>query len=61
VCFLLLPAFAYGSLVIADGCAISCLGQDNPSDSCIVGDVKNIFEGDLGDHDGPYAGITTEC
>ena len=39
----------------------NCLGQDNPSDSCIVGDVKNIFEGDLDNHDGPYAGITMGC
>jgi hypothetical protein len=39
----------------------NCLGQDNPSDSCTVGDVKNIFEGNLGDHDGPYAGITMGC
>ena len=36
-------------------------GQDNPSDLCIVGDVDNIFEGRLADHDGPYAGITMGC
>jgi hypothetical protein len=33
-------------------------GQDNPSRLCIVGDVGNIFEGNLTHHDGPYAGIT---
>ena len=32
-------------------------GQDNPSTQCIVGDVPNIFEGNLHDHDGPYNGI----
>lgn len=39
----------------------ACPGQDNPSNLCIVGDVENIFEGHLGDHDGPYAGITMGC
>ena len=37
------------------------LGQDNPSTGCIVGDVPNIFEGDLSDHDGPYNGVTMGC
>ncbi|KZP12704.1 alpha/beta-hydrolase [Athelia psychrophila] len=32
----------------------SCPGQDNPSTSCIVGAVPNIFDGDESDHDGPY-------
>jgi len=36
----------------------NCPGQDNPSTLCIVGDVPNIFEGNEGDHDGPYNGIT---
>jgi hypothetical protein len=36
-------------------------GQDNPSTLCIVGDVPNIFDGDLDNHDGPYAGITMGC
>ncbi|KIL69048.1 hypothetical protein M378DRAFT_118906 [Amanita muscaria Koide BX008] len=39
----------------------SCSGQDNPSTSCIVGDVPNIFEGYEPDHDGPYNGITMGC
>ena len=37
------------------------LGQDNPSNLCIVGDVPNILEGKLSDHGGPYAGITMGC
>ena len=37
------------------------LGQDNPSKECIVGDVPNIFDGDLSNHDGPYNGITMGC
>jgi hypothetical protein len=40
---------------------VSCPGQDNPSTECIVGDVPNIFDGDLSDHDGPYNGITMGC
>ncbi|KAI0067074.1 lipase [Artomyces pyxidatus] len=35
-----------------------CPGQDNPSDLCIVGDVSNVFEGSISDHDGPYDGVT---
>lgn len=34
------------------------VGQDNTSTECIVGDVPNIFDGDLSNHDGPYNGIT---
>ncbi|KAN0121614.1 Alpha/Beta hydrolase fold [Russula decolorans] len=47
--------------ILDSGAWDACPGQDNPSDSCIVGDVKNIFEGDLRDHGGPYAGITMGC
>jgi len=39
----------------------NCPGQDNPSNLCIVGDVPNIFESNIGNHDGPYAGITMGC
>ncbi|KAH7908319.1 Alpha/Beta hydrolase protein [Hygrophoropsis aurantiaca] len=39
----------------------SCPGQDNPSTQCIVGDVPNIFDGDLSDHDGPYNGVEMGC
>ena len=37
------------------------IGQDNPDDRCIVGDVPNIFDGDESDHDGPYDGIEMGC
>jgi hypothetical protein len=30
------------------------LGQDNENTECSTGDVPNIFEGDLSDHDGSY-------
>ncbi|TCD68029.1 hypothetical protein EIP91_011640 [Steccherinum ochraceum] len=36
---------------------VSCPGQDNTSDECIVGDVPNIFVGDEDNHDGPYDGV----
>ncbi|KAJ7272670.1 alpha/beta-hydrolase [Mycena haematopus] len=39
----------------------ACPGQDNPSDLCSTGDVPNIFEGDTGDHDGPYDGVEMNC
>jgi hypothetical protein len=32
----------------------ACPGQDNPSALCIVGDVPNVFDGDIFDHLGPY-------
>jgi len=37
---------------------VSCLGQDNPSKECTVGDVPNIFDGKFNDHDGLYDGVT---
>jgi len=40
---------------------VSCPGQDNTSDECTVGDVPNIFESDLDNHDGPYDGVTMGC
>ncbi|EIW87351.1 lipase [Coniophora puteana RWD-64-598 SS2] len=39
----------------------SCPGQDNDSGECIVGDVGNIFDGDLDNHSGPYNGVTMGC
>ena len=36
-------------------------GQDNPSKSCIVGDVPSVLKGDEGDHDGPYNGVVMGC
>ena len=34
------------------------VGQDNTNSNCIVGEVKNIFEGKVKDHVGPYDGVT---
>ncbi|TDL25796.1 lipase [Rickenella mellea] len=39
----------------------ACPGQDNTSDLCTVGDVPNIFVSSLGDHTGPYDGVTIGC
>ncbi|KAN0132755.1 alpha/beta-hydrolase [Lactarius tabidus] len=53
---------ASGEVHITDsGTWENCSGQDNPSTLCVVGDVPNIFDGDLDNHDGPYAGITMGC
>ncbi|KAF9443746.1 lipase class 3 family protein [Macrolepiota fuliginosa MF-IS2] len=43
------------------GAWLSCPGQDNTSTQCIVGDVPNIFDGNVSDHGGPYNGITMGC
>lgn len=39
----------------------ACPGQDNPSTQCIVGDVSEIWDGHVSDHDGPYNGIKMGC
>ncbi|KAF8704510.1 hypothetical protein AX14_013931 [Amanita brunnescens Koide BX004] len=39
----------------------ACPGQDNPSTLCIVGDVPEIYDGNVTDHDGPYNGVTMGC
>ncbi|KDQ61915.1 hypothetical protein JAAARDRAFT_172360 [Jaapia argillacea MUCL 33604] len=39
----------------------ACPGQDNESDLCIVGDVPEIWDGDISNHDGPYNGVTMGC
>ncbi|KAF9224200.1 alpha/beta-hydrolase [Gyrodon lividus] len=39
----------------------ACPGQDNPSTQCIVGDVPEIWDGDLSNHDGPYNGVEMGC
>jgi len=39
----------------------ACPGQDNPSTECIVGDVPEIWDGSLSDHDGPYNGVEMGC
>jgi len=38
-----------------------CPGQDNDSTLCSTGDVPTIFQGDVGDHAGPYDGVTMGC
>jgi len=40
---------------------VQCPGQDNTDARCTVGDVKNIFEGSVPDHSGPYDGIIMGC
>lgn len=40
---------------------VSCPGQDNSNTQCIVGDVPNIFDGNISDNYGPYNGITISC
>ena len=53
---------ASGEIHIEDSNAFdSCPGQDNTSKSCIVGEVSNLFESDVSDHDGPYDGVTMGC
>ncbi|KAJ7915125.1 alpha/beta-hydrolase [Mycena leptocephala] len=39
----------------------TCPGEDNTSDLCTTGDVSNIFEGETGDHVGPYGGVRMTC
>jgi len=43
--------------IMDDNTWVACPGQDNPSTKCSTGDVPNIFEGDLSNHDGPYVGV----
>jgi len=38
-----------------------CPGQDNTDSQCSIGDVPNILVGDVGDHSGPYDGVTIGC
>jgi hypothetical protein len=47
--------------IMDDNDWVACPGQDNPSTECSTGDVPNIFEGNLSDHDGPYDGVTMGC
>ena len=37
------------------------IGQDNTRTECTVGDVSNIFDGELSNHGGPYNGVTMGC
>ncbi|KAI0339402.1 alpha/beta-hydrolase [Trametopsis cervina] len=43
------------------GDLVSCPGQDNTNSDCIAGAVSTVFDGSIGDHDGPYAGVTMGC
>ena len=47
--------------IVDDGNWMACPGQDNPDTLCSVGDVPNIFDGDLNDHPGPYGGVIMKC
>ncbi|TDL26724.1 alpha/beta-hydrolase [Rickenella mellea] len=38
-----------------------CPGQDNTSTQCSTGDVPNVLESNVNDHDGPYDGVTMGC
>ncbi|KAF8957116.1 alpha/beta-hydrolase [Flammula alnicola] len=40
---------------------IVCAGEDNTDKRCSTGDVSNIFEGSISDHDGPYDVVTMGC
>ncbi|KAF8184465.1 lipase [Pholiota molesta] len=40
---------------------VVCPGDDNTDKRCSTGDVANIFESDIQDHDGPYDGVTMGC
>ncbi|KAH9951087.1 Alpha/Beta hydrolase protein [Amylocystis lapponica] len=51
-----------GEVHIADsGEWASCPGQDNTSTQCSTGDVPNIVDGTLSEHDGPYNGVHMGC
>jgi len=45
----------------SDNSFVSCPGQDNTDARCSTGDAKNIFQADVSNHDGPYAGVTMGC
>ena len=58
------PRYVSFPVALAEVSSLMCCyaaGDDNSSDLCIVGDVSNIFEGNLDDHEGPYAGISMGC
>ncbi|KAF8968553.1 lipase [Flammula alnicola] len=41
-----------------DNSWIACSGDDNTDKRCTTGDVANVFEGKISDHDGPYDVVT---
>jgi len=40
---------------------LACPGEDDSDKRCSTGDVSNILEGKVSDHDGPYDGVTMGC
>ncbi|KAJ7132299.1 lipase [Mycena epipterygia] len=51
-----------GELHIQDtGAWNSCPGQDNGNILCSVGEVEDLFDGMVSDHDGPYDGVQMGC
>ncbi|KAL5492619.1 hypothetical protein ACEPAI_4066 [Sanghuangporus weigelae] len=51
-----------GEIHIQDsGDWVACPGQDNESDLCSTGDVPDILDGEISDHDGPYDVVTMGC
>ncbi|KAF8806809.1 alpha/beta-hydrolase [Phlegmacium glaucopus] len=44
-----------------DNSWLACSGDDNSDQRCSTGDVSNILEGKISDHDGPYDGVTMGC
>ncbi|KAH7337839.1 lipase [Rhizoctonia solani] len=44
--------------IVSPGSWVACAGRDNTDAKCTIGTVSNILVGDLGDHGGPYDGIS---
>ncbi|CAE6418297.1 unnamed protein product [Rhizoctonia solani] len=43
--------------IVSAGSWYACAGQDNTNVDCSTGAVPNIFDGNTGDHAGPYDGV----
>ncbi|QRV84521.1 Lipase (class 3) [Ceratobasidium sp. AG-Ba] len=44
--------------ILSPGNWVACSGQDNTDPQCTIGTVSNVLVGDLGDHGGPYEGVS---
>ncbi|KAF9563620.1 alpha/beta-hydrolase [Agrocybe pediades] len=44
--------------IVDDLSWVDCTGEDNTDSRCTTGDVSNVFEGKIADHDGPYDVVT---
>ncbi|RXW16318.1 hypothetical protein EST38_g9541 [Candolleomyces aberdarensis] len=44
--------------IVKSGAWVSCPGQDNTNAECLIGYVPTLFNGNAGNHLGPYDGIT---